>query len=144
MTLTLNSITKKNEKFEQLSEEQQQENTLEIREVYSVNIYKSINNTIITISDSQGTTIQTLSCGRLGYKKGKRKHYNAYQALWYSVINLLKKKQISVVTLSCYYTVHYAYRSVLPVFFKKHNIKVLKITVHLTKPFNGCKLRKSR
>lgn len=134
------SLTK--EKIEQSIEEQHEDKSLDFKDIYSIHIYKSINNTIITVTDAQGATVTTTSCGRIGYKKGKRKHYNAYQALWYNIINLLKKKQINLVNIYCYYTVHYAYRSVLPAFFKKHNIKVMKIIVHLTKPFNGCKLKK--
>lgn len=126
------------------SEEETEEKPQEFKDIYNIKVNKSLNNTIITITDSSYRTIATTSCGRIGYKKGKRKHTNAYQAIWYTVIHLLKKKQIDVVNIYFTWKVHFAFKTLLPVFFKKHKLKVLNVYVEYTKAFNGCKLVKNK
>lgn len=126
------------------SSEELAEKEEEFKDIYNIKVNKSLNNTIITITDSAYRTIATTSCGRIGYKKGKRKHTNAYQAIWYTVIHLLKKKQIDVVNIYFTWKVHFAFKTLVPLFFKKHNLKVLNVYVEYTKAFNGCKLVKNK
>jgi small subunit ribosomal protein S11 len=66
----------------------------EHREPFHLHIFAHRHNTHVTLSRPNRDAIISVSCGNLGFRKSKRKHYDAAYQLTQHVLQLIEKKQL--------------------------------------------------
>jgi len=65
------------------------------REPFHLHVFAHKHNTHVTLTRPNRDTILSVSCGNLGFKKSKRKHYDAAYQLTQHVVALIEKKQLT-------------------------------------------------
>jgi len=110
--------------------------------LYNLYLYKSLNNTIVTVTTFNKKTIFNTSCGNIGFNGAKRSSKYAYESLFYFISKQCKKKGIKLIQI--YFSSIFIDKFLLYKILRKGNLKIFSIINVTPIVFNGCKVTRKR
>ncbi len=109
-----------------------------------ININNTNNNIIITVTDNSGNTLFYMSSGSSGFKGKKKNTIYAMINITEYILNILKNFEIKniKIKLKGFSLIKEFFSNVIKLY--KFNFRILYIEYNNCKPYNGCRIRKSK
>nr|YP_009310480.1 ribosomal protein S11 [Pyramimonas parkeae]AOT98946.1 ribosomal protein S11 [Pyramimonas parkeae] len=106
-------------------------------------VKSTLNNTLFTLTDTNGNVLYRSSCGMHGFKHARKKSHLAAQSVGIDVAKYCRKKRIKEIHLRLE-GLGKTKKSSISRFSKKSGVRILTITRIVNISFNGCRARKKR
>ena len=111
---------------------------------FIVHIQSTLNNSILTLTDSQGNTLYWASCGSAGFKNSRKSTSYAAQAAAEKVAQFCNSQNIKKIQVKLKGLGSFAVKESSLKGFQLHGIAISKIEDRTPIAHNGCRLPKKR